>query len=177
MKKNARCLGVHAAIAFVGCVGTLSCTARPLDIGGPTSSASCEHPISADDGCGPVELCGSDGSGNGLDDNCDGVVDEGCVCTPGNVESCFVGAPGKLDVGPCRSGTQTCHGAGAWGSCLSYLGPTPEVCDGVDNDCNGCIDDGLTCTHSRLQCPSSVPDVLPLAMLSPIPGRRTSRAR
>src|SRR4029079_18457072 len=53
---------------------------------------TCGAPVG--DGCGPTELCGT-GSGNGLDDNCDGKVDEGCLCTPGDVQKCFNGPPGK----------------------------------------------------------------------------------
>src|SRR5262245_52186400 len=49
----------------------------------------CHGAIAANAGCGPVEDCGPTGSGNGADDNCNGVVDEGCSCRPGSVERCF----------------------------------------------------------------------------------------
>jgi hypothetical protein len=37
--------------------------------------------------CGPTELCDPDHVG--LDDNCNGTVDEGCSCQPGAVHPCF----------------------------------------------------------------------------------------
>jgi hypothetical protein len=123
---------------------------------------TCANPISDSAGCGPTELCGTDGTGNGLDDNCDGHVDEDCPCTPGNVEKCFAGPPGKHDIGACTDGTATCQGTefGAWGPCVGSIGPSAEVCDGTDNDCNGCADDGLCCGDT-LACPTMVPDVQP----------------
>lgn len=43
---------------------------------------------------------------------------------------------------PCRPGQQTCSN-NSWGSCDSPVIPTDEVCNGVDDDCNGQVDDGL----------------------------------
>jgi hypothetical protein len=84
-----------------------------------------------------VELC--DGL---LDDDCDGVVDNGCACTDGHTQSCYTAAPATLGVGECASGVQTCvHGQ--WGACVGEVTPAVEGCDGLDNDCNGQVDDGL----------------------------------
>jgi hypothetical protein len=90
------------------------------------------------------------------------MVDDTCSCTPGAVERCFAGPPGKHNVGVCTDGTQTCFGAefGSWGPCLGSISPSVEVCDKLDNDCNGCVDDGLCC-GGQLACPQSVPDVNP----------------
>jgi len=71
---------------------------------------------------------------NGLDDNCNGVADDG-LTAPLN---------SKQD-GVCVGSTQTCSGAGGWVD--DYLGvvnyENPEVsCDKLDNDCNGITDDG-----------------------------------
>jgi hypothetical protein len=114
----------------------------------------CAMPIGASAGCGPVELCGPGNTGNGLDDNCNGQVDEGCTCVPGQVQKCFLGPPGKHGVGACTDGTQTCQGTEfpGWGPCKGSIGPSQEVCDNLDNDCNGCTDDGLCC-GARISCP------------------------
>jgi hypothetical protein len=107
-------------------------------------------------GCGGVEDCGPTGHGNGLDDNCDGKVDEGCPCSPGDVERCFPGPPGKHGVGACTDGTQTCIGSaefGGWGDCVGAITPKAEVCNMLDDDCNGCVDDGLCCAGGIL-CPA-----------------------
>jgi len=77
---------------------------------------------------------------NGLDDDCDGQVDEDCgMCAPGASRPCTSRPP----VGACRAGMETCTAARAWGACEGEVGPAAEVCDGVDNDCNGAVDDGL----------------------------------
>ena len=84
---------------------------------------------------GATEVC------NGIDDNCDGIVDNGLTAPS---QSCTVG------VGAClRTGTQakTCNGASGWssdwGACSATAGtPTTELCNGIDDDCDGQIDEG-----------------------------------
>src|SRR5262245_53011316 len=43
--------------------------ATPYDDGGTCSDWVCTNPV--DPGCGPTELCGTGGTGDGNDDNCD----------------------------------------------------------------------------------------------------------
>src|SRR5262249_7647627 len=44
-------------------------------------------------------------------------------------------------IGACRPGQQVCT-AGMWGMCVGGVGPTPEICNGADDDCNGSVDNG-----------------------------------
>ena len=121
-----------------------------VDLDGCPTSMQHPCPSPLPDGCGTQELCG-----NGLDDDCNGQVDEGCSCTVGDVQPCFLGPPSYVSTGACTSGTQTCQGSGefaTWGPCEGGIWPTPEVCDDLDNDCNGCADDGLCC-EPPLSCP------------------------
>jgi hypothetical protein len=65
--------------------------------------------------CGPMEIC--DGIHKGLDDNCDGTIDEGCLCSAGQASSCFKGDPSYLDAPGCLPGTMYCTELGVWGPC------------------------------------------------------------
>jgi hypothetical protein len=78
-----------------------------------------------------------------LDENCDGVRNEGCACTPGAMKEC-----GKA-VGICKKGMQTCDASGAWGTqCEGEVKGQPEICDGkADEDCDGIVDNGCECTN------------------------------
>jgi hypothetical protein len=75
------------------------------------------------------ELCGDD-----KDNDCDGDVDEGCACDPEDTQDC------GTDEGTCAKGVQTCGDDGQWGSCEGGVGPEPEVCNGLDDDCDGDVD-------------------------------------
>jgi hypothetical protein len=61
---------------------------------------------------------------------------EDCACRAGTTQPCGV------DVGECEFGQQVCSSSGAWGACDGGRGPTAEVCDGKDNDCDGLTDVG-----------------------------------
>src|SRR5262249_46379302 len=77
-----------------------------------------------------------------FDENCNGQVDEGCNCVNGSTKICYAGAPGTMGVGACHAGVQTCVN-GNYGACVGQVLPSAETCNGVDDDCNGAVDDGL----------------------------------
>ncbi len=82
------------------------------------------------------ELCG-----NRSDDDCDGQVDEDCgECAPGEARPCSSGGPAG---GACRPGAQRCGADRVWGACVGEVRPVEETCNGVDDDCDGSVDEGL----------------------------------
>ncbi|MEJ2683418.1 MAG: MopE-related protein [Candidatus Sulfobium sp.] len=56
-------------------------------------------------------------------------------CSDGDSRPC-----GSSNVAPCSFGTQTCSN-GYWGECVGATDPTQETCNGIDDDCNGAVDD------------------------------------
>ncbi len=68
---------------------------------------------------------------NNVDDDCDGVVDDG---DPGGGAICGIAQ------GDCVQGLDHCVNGTV--ACVGATGPSPEICDNRDNDCDGIIDDG-----------------------------------
>lgn len=81
---------------------------------------------------------------DGVDNDCNGVVDEGCSCVNGEQRPCYSGPTGTRGVGECTDGVQTCA-SGAWSnSCAGQTLPKAEACNGKDDDCDGQTDEALT---------------------------------
>ena len=88
---------------------------------------------------------------NNFDDNCNQEIDEDLY------SPCYTGAEGTLMVGICIPGEMTCE-KGTWGSyenedptevsqfipfyCAGEITPQTEICNGLDDDCDGIADWG-----------------------------------
>jgi len=86
---------------------------------------------------GATEIC------NGVDDNCNHHIDEG-VSSTWYKDGDSDGYGGASTMDAC---TQPAGYSGVGGDCddaqaAAYPG-NPEICDSIDNDCNGAVDDGL----------------------------------
>ena len=76
---------------------------------------------------------------NNWDDDCDGNID-------GMTQDC--GNRLTAGIGECRLGTSTCA-AGMWTDCAGAVSPLAEICDHLDNDCDGDIDEDLN-PHNKV---------------------------
>jgi|GEM_PF-2733187 len=147
MRTNRALLGiVVGAWAFAtGCVSRIELGARD---GGVIGGRDARVPIAPR----------TDECGNGLDDDENGRIDDGCPCGPGETQACFTGPVAARRVGGCTDGVQTCDAVGRaeWGNwgdapCVGGSVPAPEQCDGLDHDCNGALDDGCPCTAGAMR--------------------------
>jgi hypothetical protein len=123
-----------------GTAGTGGSHAQDAGQDAPDAESDAAPPDAGSDTAEEAEACvPATETCNGLDDDCDGVVDNG---DPGSGAACSTG----LD-GICSSGVEHCI-MGTM-SCVPDHGPgeVQESCNGLDDDCDGFIDEGLT-THT-----------------------------
>lgn len=106
------------------------CTLQP---GFSLTNDDCDDsgsPYSHSNNPGAAEICG-----DGMDNDCDGNIDEGCGCINGEVRPCF----NTNAYGSCV-GQEICVN-GVWSACDASI-PSEEICNGIDDDCDGQIDEG-----------------------------------
>jgi hypothetical protein len=82
-----------------------------------------------------VQTCSDNDADNDLD-LCNGVDDDCNAVTPDGSDESWIGD--ACGVGACAGGTSICSGGSP--ACSTDDNATAEVCDGLDNDCNGSAD-------------------------------------
>ncbi len=154
--------------------GTETCDSLDNDCDGQTDEGfnvgqACTHPTNVGVCAAGTQQCQGNGTAacvstvlpgarsetcNGQDDDCDGQTDEG---NPGGGVSCTTG-----QMGVCSAGTRQCQSGSL--ACVRNTAPSTEICDGLDNDCDGQVDEGFNvgqacatgqqgrCAMGTLQC-------------------------
>ncbi|MCB9545850.1 MAG: hypothetical protein H6706_08295 [Myxococcales bacterium] len=124
------------ALSMACTVGVGAC-ARP----GERRCGDDGQPACMGDAGDPVDEVPADG----LDNDCDGTVDEvAAECQPGDQVACGV------DAGACVAGTRFCGAEGTYGPCVDAGGRVvvlpderEEACNGEDDDCDGSVDEAF----------------------------------
>lgn len=120
---------------------TVTCTTTCGTSGSGVCTPGCEVPTGS--ACRPPdEAC------NGRDDDCDTVADDGFECALGSSPMPCITECGS-------AGTHSCMGTCVYGACV----PPGEICNGVDDDCDGAADvgpgTGFDCRRGQVLTASS----------------------
>lgn len=88
-----------------------------------------------------IEIC------DNVDNDCNELIDDLSYMTSDTSkwEKCYDGDEELLWNGACKEGHKECFSGKEF--CMNQILPSQEICDFVDNDCNGIINDGLDNTN------------------------------
>jgi len=112
---------------------------QPPVPGSVANAADCDD-LDAGVNPGATETC------NNIDDNCDGAIDEGLPTADyyTDVDSDGYGDPSSIPTSSCAPVAGSVPNNNDCGPDNPFTNPAaPEVCDGIDNNCDGSADEGL----------------------------------
>ncbi len=146
-----------------GSISCSDCTENPAGLDDDGNENQCHNGI--DDNCDGFADC-NDPNCKEIDESCLELCDDKgdiqtCagniylntnIASVGNYDSsCGVPTTGQADPGCCYLATQECDGD-LWGTCTYNAGdlkPTIEICNSLDDNCDGSIDEGCECDEGE----------------------------
>jgi hypothetical protein len=110
---------------------------------------------------GGTVVCSADGNlatcstqGQSTEETCNGIDDNCNAETDGNFVLKVDGKELKLGegcgVGACAGGKVVCTADGSGAMCSGLSGAVTEVCNGLDDDCDGATDEGVVCPTGEI---------------------------
>jgi hypothetical protein len=126
----------------------VACDGSDADLCTEGTSHCTSGVVTCDDATGDVlDVC------NGLDDDCN-------PATPDGTDDTRIGtACDGDDPDLCAEGTYSCAGGGL--VCSDTPDDSPDICDGIDNDCNTATPDGADDPLAGVACDGDDPDLCP----------------
>ncbi len=103
--------------------------------------------VCSDDATSLTDIC------NGLDDDCD------VASADGSEQATYGNACDGTDADSCPSGVIACNSGASALYCTDDAGTNPDICDGIDNDCNPATPDGSGETGYGVACDGADSDL------------------